>query len=422
MTNNNRMHVSYFFDFKSSRREAAARGGQGLWACAMGLLACLLIAAFAAPSSAYGANPVNAYITRVFQLVHKQREELPRLITPANATAKALIAGGKFYLGGDKGWVTEGSYRAGGVMMIRALSAKKPPVKGDVVWLAYEPSTYQQVAQQARELERRGCLVVVFGPKPASGAPHFKYWLDSFTPLNADNNFTRMGNVLSLWTLTGELAASTARMGKTLVFYESIFIYDSTDRHNMYKDMAFHDGVTHMAPVRPGVISEEYLAYIQNMLENIREWELTKIVAVGKKMARLAAEGHPALLTVIGHVMPSSVDLHSKLYRYVDTQKRGNPLEGELHRGGFLVFVGYQGTYHNVWRDLRKAGATAAWIIAPFPAEVYFSQWGDVMINQHWPIGDCAVEVPGYDIRILPPSGIAQLFIYGTMMRAAGAR
>jgi len=44
-----------------------------------------------------------------------------------------------------------------------------------------------------------------------------------------------------------------------------------------------------------------------------------------------------------------------------------------------------------------------------------------VVIDQHWRIGDCAVEVPGYDIRILPPSGIAQLFMYEMLLRAAGA-
>jgi hypothetical protein len=41
------------------------------------------------------------------------------------------------------------------------------------------------------------------------------------------------------------------------------------------------------------------------------------------------------------------------------------------------------------------------------------------VINEHWLVGDAAVDVPGYDVRILPPSGICQLFIYELLLRAA---
>jgi|GEM_PF-7115896 len=417
------VHFYRFLQFKSLRRCDGPESWESLRTHAIGVLACSLVFAFFMPCSARGADPVNSYIASVFQMVRKQRETLPRLIAPANATANALIRGGKFYLGGDKGFASEGSGRAGGLMMVRRLSASNPPMKGDVVWLAYEPSTYAKVAQQARALEGKGCLVVVFGPKPASGTPHFKYWIDSFTPLNASDDFTRMGNILSLWSLTGEVAASTARQGKTLVFYQTIQILTSRQRYKMYKGMAFHDGIPQMAPVAPGVLSEDYVSFIQNMLQNIREWELPKIISVGHKMARRAREGRPALLTVIAHVMPHSVNPNSKLYRYVNSQRGGggDRLQGKLHRGDVVVFVGYAGVDLDLWREVRQQDATAAWIIAPLATEVDFSQWGDLVISQHWHDGDCAVEAPGYDIRILPPSGIAQLFIYGIMMRAAGA-
>jgi hypothetical protein len=92
-----------------------------------------------------------------------------------------------------------------------------------------------------------------------------------------------------------------------------------------------------------------------------------------------------------------------------------------MPQGGYFVFLGYVGVYLDLWRYVRRAGATAAWIVSPLPTGVGFGQWGDVVIDQHWRIGDCAVEAPGYDMRILPPSGIAQIFIYETLIRAAGA-
>lgn len=320
-------------------------------------------------------------------------------------------------------------------MVVRPLSASKPPVRGDVVWLAYSPKTYAEIEQKAKELEDRGCLVVAFGPKLASGAPHFTHWIDSFTPPTADDDFTRMGNIISLWTATGEVAASTARKGKTLVFFQSDSVESSNVRNHMYgtlpppgvwkspaekRRLAFHDGVPQMAPIAPGVLSHAYISYLQNMLLNIREWELTKIVSVGHEMARRAAQGRPALLALIGHMMPYSVNQHSHLFRYLNFEKQRNQVESHLSRGGYLVFIGYVGVYGDLWRQVRRAGATAIWIVSPLPTEVDFAQWGDMVINQHWKIGDCAVQARGYDVRILPPSGIAQLFIYQIMLRAAG--
>lgn len=435
MRTQNEMHFDSSVRFESSRHDGRFNAWRSLRVYGIGIMACLLLFVFVTPSSAYGSGPVNSYIASVFQLLRRHRQAIPQLFAPANATANALIHGGAFYLGGDQGWVAEGDGRAGGLMVVRPLSASKPPVRGDVVWLAYSPKTYAEIEQKAKELEDRGCLVVAFGPKLASGAPHFTHWIDSFTPPTADDDFTRMGNIISLWTATGEVAASTARKGKTLVFFQSDSVESSNVRNHMYgtlpppgvwkspaekRRLAFHDGVPQMAPIAPGVLSHAYISYLQNMLLNIREWELTKIVSVGHEMARRAAQGRPALLALIGHMMPYSVNQHSHLFRYLNFEKQRNQVESHLSRGGYFVFIGYVGVYGDLWRQVRRAGATAIWIVSPLPTEVDFAQWGDMVINQHWKIGDCAVQARGYDVRILPPSGIAQLFIYQIMLRAAG--
>lgn len=128
-------------------------------------------------SSVHAASAEDGYAQSVFKLVKAHEDGLPRLIAPAEGTAKALIAGGAFYLGGDPGWIAEGDGRAGGLTMVRPLplgtpapstepqpSAPEPgtwlsastlPVKGDVVWIAYLPADYAQNAAVAAELESR---------------------------------------------------------------------------------------------------------------------------------------------------------------------------------------------------------------------------------------------------------------------------
>jgi uncharacterized phosphosugar-binding protein len=411
-----------FLRFKLPRRYGGFNWWQGQFACPISILAFgFLLCAFLTPCPVYGSNEVDSYIKSVFQLVEMHREALPRLIAPANATADAVTHGGAFYLAGDKGWIDEGDGRAGGLMMVRPLSASKPPAKGDVVWLAYSPESYGEDAQKVKELEGQGCLVVAFGPKLASGAPQFAHWIDSFTPPTAAADFTRMGNIISLWTLTAEVAASVSRQGKTPAFFQSDSIEGARERNILYRGLAFHDGVPQMAPIQPGDLSHAYVAFLQEMLKGIQESELQKIMKVGQEMSRRAAEGHPALLMLIGHMMPSTVDHNSRLFRYLDIHKERGDVQTQMPQGGYFVFLGYVGVYLDLWRYVRRAGATAAWIVSPLPTGVGFGQWGDVVIDQHWRIGDCAVEAPGYDMRILPPSGIAQIFIYETLIRAAGA-
>jgi len=145
------------------------------------------------------AAPDEAYLKRVQELVAQQRRKVERLKAPSELVAEALFAGGAFYLGGsDAGWIREGSGRSGGVMNIGQLSPTTTVYPGDVVWLNYAARTYDAQLQTAAELERKQCLVMAFGPRPASGVPGFQHWIDSLTPWNADQNFTVLGNVLSL--------------------------------------------------------------------------------------------------------------------------------------------------------------------------------------------------------------------------------
>jgi len=429
-----------------------------LW-CFAGIL---LTASLTSPCHA--ENSVDTYVERVFDLVAKQHQGIGRLFEPADATTRALLAGGAFYLAGDPGWVSEGTGRAGGLLSTSPLPTVEqykqlqmfgePPQgvtvqKGDVVWLSFSSKTFAAEAAAAKDLEQKGCLVVVFGPRPPEGPPAFTHWIDSLTPWAEDANFTRMGNVLSLWTLTAEVAANTARQGRTLGFYQSLVIYGARERNDIYTNQgpnkgsfsmsypplspyhigvgsAFHDGIPSMKAVQTGVLSRAYLDYISNMLREIKERELEVIIKVGREMGRRASESHPASLMVLGHLMPYAVSREGKLFHYLDLKNdtknlKDFNLQDSLGSDGYFIWVGYVATPLDLWQAVRRAAAHAVWIVTPLPAEVDFAQFGDVVINERWPIGDGAVVVPGYDIRILPPSGLAQLFIYELLVRASGA-
>jgi hypothetical protein len=357
------------------------------------------------------------------QLLEKHRQETQRLSAPAELTFKAILSGGRLFLGGqNRAWIEEGDGRAGGLTGIRTLASAEGVREGDAVWLSYSSGDYSQQLSTAKRLENKGCLVFAFGPHPPDKPIGFTHWMESFTPWPDDEHLGLMGNILSLWSLTAELAAYASRQGRTFAFYQSDSIEGARERNHLFEGIVFHDGVPSMAPVPAGVLSNAYLDYIKAMLDEISASEMGKLMNTGQEMGRRAAAGQPAVLTGIGHMLSYMVTGKTEPFRYLEIHTQRKTLESALGRDGYLVFLGYVAVPLDLWRSARHAGAKAVWIVAPLPNEVDFKQFGDVVINQHWSIGDCAVTVPGYDIRILPPSGIAQLFIYEVMMHAAAAR
>ncbi len=381
------------------------------------VLLTLCLPCFAAPP-----QPVKAYLERAQKLVVEHRRNVNRLTAPSELVTEALFAGSAFYLAGsDTGWISEGTGRAGGPMSVRHLSSTAAARAGDVVWLSYSAETYNAQLEAAAELEQKKCLVIAFGPRPTAGPPGFQHWIDSLTPWNADHNFTLLGNLLSFWTVTGEVAGASARRGKTLVFYQSVGIPEAGQRNARYSGRTFHGpGEPRMDAVQPGVAARAYLDTIGKMFRDIQAHEIDKILAVGKEMGRRSAS-HPPLLMVHSHMMGYELWGDGKWFQSL---KPNSKVDAPMGPEDQLILLGYyNGVPLEIWEAVRRAKAKAVWIVVPkADQKLNFEEYGDVLINQQWAPGDAAVAMPGYDVRILPPSGVAQLFIYEAIMRAAGAR
>jgi hypothetical protein len=209
------------------------------------------------------------------------------------------------------------------------------------------------------------------------------------------------------------------------VFYQSgyvpVFHPEWRGRNERYKGRTFHNqGEPHMEPVQPGVAARAYLDYIDKMFHDIQAYELGKVVEVGKEMGRRSAS-HPALFMANSHMMHDEVLGDGKWFKeYKGDIKQ---LSATLGSDGYLIWLGYyDGVPPEIWEAVRQAKARAAWIVVPREGQkLDFEQYGDIFINQRWEFGDAAVAMPGYDVRILPSAGVAQLFIYELMMRAAGS-
>jgi uncharacterized phosphosugar-binding protein len=83
-----------------------------------------------------------------------------------------------------------------------------------------------------------------------------------------------------------------------------------------------------------------------------------------------------------------------------------------IGKGDFILCVGYDQVFDgkgfaDFAQRARAAGATLAWSFTDYRLEqVQAVPAGEVLINQHWAKGDAVAEIPNYDIKCLPASGV----------------
>ena len=363
-----------------------------------------------------GQTPVDDQVKQTLHLIAGHQAGVSRLAPVAEATAQVLLKGGSFYICcGDNPWIAEADSRAGGPIGLKVARTSAQVTGNSVVWVSYNQSTYKTFVT---DLERMppNTLTVAFGPKPESDMPKSVLWVDSLTPWNAPANLALMGNVISLWSLAGETAAATARAGKTMAFYQSAWLPGANERNGRYAGITFHKRLPIMQPADPGVLAGLYLESLATMAAAIAASELPTIRAVGRTMAERAATGKPVSLVVTSHLLSGLAATGNPLYRYESDPAKLAP---KLSPADYVVSLGYSSLDADLFKAVHSKGASAAWILASSvkPKDAPTAQ--NLFIDQHWDPGDAVVTAWAYDVPILPPSGIAQLFVYELLLRAA---
>lgn len=377
-----------------------------------------MLFALATAGEARPASPADAYVRRIMELVSSQQREIGRLEEPARRTGQALLHGAAFWIAGaHAGWVSEATGRAGGTAAAMPLSSPEAARQGDAVWLSFSAATYAEDLKIAVALENKGCIVTTFGPDVPSSHSDFPHRLANGTRWTDDEHVALMGSVLSLWSLTAEVVSYAARHGKTLAMLQSVVVPGGAERDAKYRKTTFHADGIRMQPMPAGVLAREYLDAASAMLAQIRDEEWNKLMSLAAEVGRCAKASHPASLRMIGHLMPHVAD--SKLFETGGAHPdERDSLAKALRHSRLLVWLGYTEIPADLIATVRSAGARAAWMAASDAAPGTNTS-DDMIIDQHWRTGDAAVSVPGYDIPILPPSALAQLFLYDILVRSA---
>jgi hypothetical protein len=83
----------------------------------------------------------------------------------------------------------------------------------------------------------------------------------------------------------------------------------------------------------------------------------------------------------------------------------------ELQAGDFIAIIEYIYVPRERLDKIKAKGARSAWIGVPMGDDLDYPGL-DIFIDPFWRFGDAVVEIPGYDVKIMPPSGVLQSMIY----------
>ncbi|MCE5340883.1 MAG: hypothetical protein LLF92_07115 [Planctomycetaceae bacterium] len=380
-----------------------------------------------AGTSSYNTNR-QSYIQLLNQGIDGCRQQLPRITASAQQVALRTIAGGKLWVSGrQRDFIHEAIGRAGGLMDIRPLDVNSLR-RGDSILYAVAGDLNSLDLAALRTWNHEGIYVVAFasGSLPQDiNQPAATVLMKNFTSSGLPVNYNgrqmlcpidTVLNILNLWTWTGEFTFASLREGKMPIFYQSYGLEGARLRAEKYIGKTFHEDFK-IPPVMPGVLGKAYMDAIQAALNRI---VINDSNALDRTVvAWHAAEPNASTAWVIGHMFPEHfqdvrapqpIPFKSSLHEIPGVHQEF-PIYGPEQ---FILYLGYQYAPKLLLEQITERGFTLAYLSvqsaqSPATSNIIF-------IDPCWSLADACVDVPNYDIAILPPSGVLNAAIYWSLL------
>ena len=343
------------------------------------------------------------YLSGLQSAIAQTRSNLATLATSADRAATQFVSGGNLRVAGRQAdFITEACGRAGGLMAIAPFDSRTP-MKHDVILYAVPGSPNPEDLKLIDRWEEQGATVIKFSSAAGLYRDHF--------PIDT------VANVVDLWTWTGEFVAACTRLGKMPVLYQSYGLPGGPDRGKKYQGKKFHDDLT-IKPIPAEVLGREYLDRIAQMLAKIGDTEMPKIL----QAARWWGEATSATVLVTGHMFPRHAQdprsLPSGTLVAVPAWEDKDLLDAS-HPPQFVLYVGYQFAPQKLLEQVKGIGVKLVYVDVQ-PAQPPEPANNILYIDPVWPLADGCVAIPGYDVPILPASGVIQAAIYWTIASERG--
>jgi hypothetical protein len=392
----------------------------------------ILLGFLALTAGGAGAQPGPGTDTQYFQWVRgcvgQIAGDMPKITASAEVAARHFVLD-NWDIGawGEGSFVSEFTGRAGGLMPITNLA--KPGTGDHKIIVLYCPREAKLADDWAaiKLFQAHGDMVVAFTrpeivAQAAAAGVTFDAVVDNHAaphggmfPVGEGAQQTwvvptdPVANMIGGWTWVGEFVGACTRLGEMPTMWESFGVPGAMDRDNPYRKVRFHGKKP--IPVDAGWVGREYLSALRWSLDEMERQEAEHIAAAGEAAYAARAAGHTAYAAITGHSFIQLLGCpHDPGYLVPLVKGWADPRPDlTLQKGDFILGIGYDAPFvgTGVADKARAAGATLVWSCTDYhPDLITALPAGEVFINQRWAMGDALVQLPGYDIKILPPSGV----------------
>jgi hypothetical protein len=358
------------------------------------------------------------------------KKDVPSITKSAESAARLYVEDA-YEIGpwNDLGFVEEFRGRAGGILPI-CWQVKANATK-TVVLMTLRDDHLAEDLQQANEFLKQGNTVVIFARKAVTRDLEPSPTLSLIDTHAAEHGgliqsgdkwlvpTDSAANIAALWAWTGEFIAACTRLGKAPPVYQSMMVPGGIERNNTYiaamkraapKGRLFLEKCPPPFPQNKAACN--YLDGVMRNVDEVFNREGATIRTVAATALQTRADGGEIYAALTGHSL-----MHEAGCAY-DPGLFKPVANAEIKPRDFVIGMGYDdiltGTFwKNVAEKIRPTGAKIAWCFTDYKPEAVKSVLpGEIYINQHWAMGDSLVTVPGYDVKILPPSGVIEDAIY----------
>lgn len=380
------------------------------------------------------AGPAEDYLDAQLRAVAALEAALPAITQAADEAAGRLLSGGKLYLAGEPGMVSELLGRAGGLCGAQPL----PPdiaslAVSDVVLLSDYGGAKTSLFER---LTKAKAYTVVFVPRGhpwAKGDP--KGTLISVPAVyeRPEEPVPLVRAVPSLvaaaqWTFVAELVAACRRQGRQPAVYLSIFLDPGRERFKRTQNLMFEPAppprLTAQEP-----LGRQYLAAVRDSLAAIRrDQDQRPTLRAAGGWLREALEAKPGRLFInaLGHLPPQELGPLAAHLAGKPTSLMGDDTlawaGANLRQGDLLLSLGYQENDDRATAAANARGARTIFLTSAGPGAEQAKSPRHIYIDPHWPRTDACVALPGYDVKVCPLSAVANLTCFYAMLAESQSR
>jgi len=387
----------------------------------------LLLGVGERPARAGGADSYYQWLQSA--LVGTWRD-LPAITTSATRAAELFLTQDwDVGAAGDISFIYEFINRAGGLMPIVFPVKPGEGAHPQIILFAPREGELEQNWEEVRACQRHGDRVIAF-TRPGvlaqaldagvrfeevlsnHAAPHGGLFLASdgrewIVPTD------RVGNMIALWTWIGEFVAACTRQGRMPTMWQSVMVPGARERNLKFRPHRLHTYPP--VPVPPGWAGREYLRALRAHLLTLHYLEGSRLRLAAELALATRDQGHTLWAGGTGHsftgLFGSPHD--PALFQPVNTARWWDLRQlPDFQAGDLALCIGYDGpfagpAYHHWAERARAAGVRLIWSFTDYRPELIASlPPNEFFINQRWTLGDALVQFPGYDVKLLPPSGI----------------